>query len=147
MPPPAYFPPAPPPAFYGTPPAALPPPPAHRQTPQTPTPPGAFSTPFVGKPVSALIIGNNFGLANLPPGRCCPCAITRVYASRTHRTFECPLKYWAARGACPGWTATGDRIPASWNGDDITPACQAEWRAFAASVTSARSMAHVEAKF
>jgi len=73
--------------------------------------------------------------------------VTRAYPARAHRTFECPIKYWALRGGCPGWTAAGVRIPTHWNGDDITTVCQAEWRAFAATLPSARSMGSAEAKF
>jgi hypothetical protein len=34
-----------------------------------------------------------------------------------------------------------------WNGDDITPTCQAEWRAFVPSLKSARVAGKTEAKF
>ena len=141
---PVYYPPALPHGYYGTPPAAPTPPPAYR--PPAPTP-GANLPVFVGKPTSPVIIGNNFGLANIPTGRPCPCAVTRAYPTRAHRTFECPLKYWAFRGGCPGWTAAGVRIPSHWNGDDITTACQMEWRTFAANLPSARSMGSAEVKF
>ena len=141
---PVYYPPALPHGYYGTPPAAPTPPPAYR--PPAPTP-GANLPVFVGKPTSPVIIGNNFGLANIPTGRPCPCAVTSAYPTRAHRTFECPLKYWAFRGGCPGWTAAGVRIPSHWNGDDITTACQMEWRTFAANLPSARSMGSFKVKF
>jgi hypothetical protein len=53
-----------------------------------------------------------------------------------HRAFECPFRYFTVCGSCPGWTPTGD--PASWLGDDITTACQEEWRTFAAPLLTAR---------
>ena len=61
--------------------------------------------------------------------------------------FECPIRYHAVRNQCPGWTASGERIPASWNGDDITTACQAEWKAFSASLTQARAANGAEVQF
>jgi hypothetical protein len=97
--------------------------------------------------VSPVIIGNNFGLASIPFGRPCGCAISRAFPARPHRTFECPIKYWHLRGACPGWTSSGARVAASWAGDDITAACQAEWRAFAATLPTAKSMGTAEAQF
>ena len=42
-----------------------------------------------------------------------------------------PWASGAARRTRPGWTAGGVRIPACWNGDDLTDACRAEWRTFA----------------
>ena len=128
-PPPPYIPPGPTP---GRPAArgAAPPPSPNRATPQQ---------PFVGKPVSALIVGNNFGVETPVADKNCACAVTRQYPSRGHRSFECPLRYWTLRGSCPGWTASGDRVPAAWNGDDITAACQAEWKHFAGSLPRART--------
>jgi hypothetical protein len=41
------------------------------------------------------------------------------------------------KGACPGWTPAGLRIPSAWAGDNITTATQAEWRTFQATLTSA----------
>ncbi len=58
-------------------------------------------------------------------------AISRKFPGRLHRAFEYPFRYHAVRGSGPGWTASGNRIPASWLGDDITTACQVEWRKFA----------------
>ena len=48
---------------------------------------------------------------------------------------------------CPGWTATGQRISAAWTGDDITPATQAEWRTFQASLTNANVAGRTEVSF
>ena len=161
-PPPAPYPygvplaPAPPPV-YGQPmggyhpPAPTQPQPAPGPAP-TPTPnpgPGPARTPgFLGKPVSHIICGNNFG-QTLAGGksRPCSCLISRAFQGRIHYPFECPLRYHAQRGACPGWTATGARIPSAWNGDDITPATQAEWRTLVTTLPSAFSAGSVEVKF
>jgi hypothetical protein len=76
------------------------------------------------------MVGTNIGL-NIPTyNRGCSCAVSTAYNGRIHHPFECPIKYHATLGACPGWTAAGARIPACWNGDDLTDACRAEWRTF-----------------
>ncbi len=122
-PPPPYVPPAPPPV------PAAPRPQARQPAP----PPGQGSRPtgpFLGKPISPLIVGSNIGL-NIPSyTKGCLCAVSTAYPGRIHRAFECPIKYHATLGACPGWTAAGVKIPACWNGDDLTDACRAEWRTF-----------------
>ena len=130
--------------------ATLPPPPPY--APPHPAPPatarpGAYTPPFCGKPLAQLVCGNNFGMASPPPGRPCPCTISVAFPGRHHRTFECPFKYWQLRGSCPGWTAAGTRIPTSWNGDDITTACQAEWRLFAAALPPAKGLTGREVTF
>ena len=130
----------------GVPPVAPTPPPAPLLPPGT-TPPGPRPAAFVGKPISVLICGRNFGFAVQSQSRPCSCAIFRAFPGSVHYPFECPLKYHAQRGSCPGWTNTGQRIPASWSGDDITPACQAEWRAFAGPLPTARTAGNRDAAF
>ena len=129
----------------GVPPTAPTPPPAPLFPPGT-TPPGQRPA-FTGKPISTLICGRNFGFAVQTQSRTCTCAIFRAFPGSVHYPFECPLKYHALRGSCPGWTNTGQRIPASWSGDDITPACQAEWRTFAGPLPSARTAQGRDAAF
>ena len=162
-PPPPYIPPPPylaPPAFYPPPPPSWPhhlgaPPPqwtfqpqAHAGQPPAPPRPGtSFGQPFTAKPLSQLICGDNFGLAAPPPGRNCPCAISSTFPGRFHRVFECPIRYWTVNGKCPGWTSAGTRIPTCWNGDSITTACQTEWRTFAATLRSAKTVGNVEVRF
>jgi hypothetical protein len=111
-----------------------------------PTPPPK-SSGFIGKALSALIIGTNHGVTIQGNPRCCTCAISRAFPGRTHFPFECPIKYHAQRGVCPGWTAAGVRIPTAWVGDDITQATQAEWRAFQATLTSANVAGRTEVSF
>ena len=41
------------------------------------------------------------------------------------------------KGACPGWTPTGQRIASAWSGDNIATVTQAEWRTFQATLTAA----------
>ena len=118
-------------------------PPPYADTP-TPRSNNAAST---AKPLSPLIIGNNFGVANLNQGRPCPCGISLAFPGRPHRAFECPIRYWLVHGACPGWNADGTRVPSSWNGDDITTACQAQWRNFVTTLRPARTAGAPDVQF
>jgi hypothetical protein len=157
LPPPTYLPPPPPPqhawAFPGAqaampvaahapapapapvpPPAPAPtyvPPPVPPHAPRAAAP--ARAQPpggFIGRPIAPLIVGNDIGI-DIPGGRPCVCPVAAAFPGRSHRPFECPIRFHAVFGRCPGWTAAGARIPAAWNGEDLTPACRAEWRVFA----------------
>ena len=107
------------------------PPPAYR----APAPTAAHylappQPPFLGQPIASLVVGTDIG-NDIPGGRPCVCAIATAFTGHAHRPFECPIRLHATFGRCPGWTAAGACIPASWNGKNFTPACRAEWRAFA----------------
>ena len=177
VPPPAYIPPAvppPPPMPFMLPPPPTPgpynffqhhvpygPPPGLLPPPTAPRPPGAAppgNTPqngqqrlphsgFLGKPISPLICGKNVGIDVHDTSRLCACTISRAFPGRIHYPFECPFKYHAQRGSCPGWTSNGTRIPAAWAGEDITPATQAEWRTMVPSLPVARAAGGQEAQF
>ena len=121
----------------GVPPAGQHPPPALLPLPPTPT---LGQRPvFVGKPISTLVCGKNLGFAVHTQSHTCTCAISRAFPGQVHYPFECPIKYHTLRGSCPGWTSAGQRIPTAWAGDDITPACQADWRTFIAQLLTART--------
>lgn len=126
--------------------------PAPPTTPVAATPaPGATQPPprpiFIAKPCSALVVGTALGLAQLGPGRTCSCTISAAFPGRTHRPFECPIRYHQIRGQCPGWTAAGARIPSCWVGDDLTPACRDEWRDFATTLENARAAHGAQVSF
>ena len=174
-PPPAPVPPAPPappPAPYMLPQPAMPGPfnffPHHVPygqlqglftPPAAPRPPGAVPpanfpgqqraqhTGFLGKPISPLICGKNFGTDLQDTTRQCSCATTRAFPGRAHYHFECPFKYHVQRGSCPGWASNGTSIPSAWAGDDITSATQVEWRAMVHSLPTARAAGAQEAHF
>jgi hypothetical protein len=147
-PPPPYMPPAPPapPALPALP-TPPPPPAAPRQQARQPNQAQRPAGSFLGKPVSALIVGSNIGLNIASFTRGCSCPISLAYPGRSHRSFECPIRYHASLGACPGWTAAGVRIPACWNGEDLTDACRAEWRTFAQVLPSSMVAQGVEVAF
>jgi hypothetical protein len=144
-PPPPYVPKAPPPAPVAQRPPARQPgqPSGQGQGRQAPRAAGQF----LGKPISPVIVGSDIGL-NIPTfSRGCLCPISTAFPGRLHRPFECPIKYHAALGACPDWTAAGARIPACWNGDDLTDACRAEWRTFVRALPCSKIAQGAEVAF
>ena len=149
-PPPAAAPvppghPPPPVAYYPLPPQ-FPPPLPTRPTAAAQPPQGRYEPPFVGKPVSALIVGQDLGVA-IPPGRVCLCPISMTFPGREHRPFECPLRYHRLMGQCPGWTPAGTRIPTCWNGENLTTACRAEWKTFSDRLQTARAASGAQVSF
>ena len=57
------------------------------------------------------------------------------------------MVYHVHYSTCPGWTASGDRVPTAWTGDDITPLCRNEWRTFAAALPVAEAAAGIIVPF
>jgi hypothetical protein len=150
-PPPVYQLPPPPPVAYYPPPQGLVP---HAAYPgpwlPAPAPPAnspGSKRPFAGKPTSPLVIGTTLGFTCAKPARKCHCPIATAFPGRDHFFYECPLLYHSVHGSCPGWTASGTRIPTCWVGDDITPACRASWKTFSAKLDSAHAAAGVVAPF
>jgi hypothetical protein len=115
--------------------------------PAPPTSSPGSKRPFAGKPTSPLVIGTTLGFACAKPARKCHCPIATAFPGRGHFFYECPLLYHSVHGSCPGWTASGTRIPTCWVGDDITPACRASWKTFSAKLDSAHAAAGVVAPF
>ena len=56
-----------------------------------------------------------------------------------HAPWNCPLRFWAVRGMCPGFLPSGARDPTAWNGEEITDATRAQWRSFDQSLRLAMS--------
>ncbi len=97
--------------------------------------------------MSALVIGDNLGIPIPVPGRPCTCAVSLAFPGKDHRTFECPIRYHRVMGQCPGWTPLGARIPACWAGNELTPACRADWKTFADRLPVARAASGVSVSF
>jgi hypothetical protein len=141
--PPPYFP-FHAPAFYGPPPPGYPPmhhlgaPAAGAPAPQF-TPMATQQPAFLGKPVSKVVVGNSLGFTGTLGGRPCLCSISTAFPGTKHIPPECPIRYHQRFNRCPGWTVAGTRIPACWVGDELTPACRAEWRDFAAPLSTPRA--------
>ena len=149
-------------AFVTAPPSWLPPPPyppvlpptsfqlpSHSPTTHGSAPSSAAgatlaSSSYLGIPGSKLIVGTNIGFDPRPGQNLCYCAVSSRFTGVFHRGFECPLRYHARFGACPGWAPDGSRIATAWIGNDLTPATRAEWKAFIArhGLTQPRALGH-----
>jgi hypothetical protein len=119
---------------------AFTPPPQRKQGKSFPPKPAMFSpmpiyTPFVGKPCSPVIVGDDIGIMCPPYSKHCQCSIFAAFPSTQHRTWECPFAYFAKFGSCPGYTASGARIATAWNASNnsLLPATRAEWKTFIAT--------------
>jgi hypothetical protein len=141
--PPPYFPFHPPP-FFGPPPPGYPHAPHHgghavgAPAPHF-TPTATLQPAFLGKPSSKVIVGDSLGLPGTISGKACACAISLAFPGTKHIPAECPIRYHQRYNRCPGWTAAGTRIPACWVGNELTPACRADWKDFAATLITPRA--------
>jgi len=91
--------------------------------------PGAGNLPIY-IPQSAEIIGPLLA----PPARLPAGIICRTCAGCSHAHTECPIRYFTRLGApCPGFTATGQRVPGDWANGDLTPAARAAWKVYIAT--------------
>ena len=141
--PPPYFP-FPPPPFFGPPPPGYPHAPHHgghaagAPAPHF-TPTATLQPAFLGKPSSKVIVGDSLGLPGAIGGKACTCAISLAFPGTKHIPAECPIRYHQRYNRCPGWTAAGTRIPACWVGNELTPACRADWKDFAAPLITPRA--------
>ena len=92
-----------------------------------PSPQGGFapsSSSFVGRPVSADIVGPRLATFHSPSRPCRRC-------QGAHRTFECPQAFFVVNGApCPGFDSQGTRVPAPWANGELTDQTKAAWRAY-----------------
>jgi hypothetical protein len=87
---------------------------------------------FAGQPMHAYVTGADCAVAPagtpwMPP---CGCANSIVSGPRPgpHATWDCPLRYIAKFGRCPGFLLTGLRDPAQWlPGDILTRAAKDDW--------------------
>ena len=83
---------------------------------------------FVGRPISASIVGRSLGL--LPPGLSIP-HCPECPGQPLHFSFECPIRYnRILHQACPGFDALGNATPSAWTGSDISPQTKVAWRTY-----------------
>jgi hypothetical protein len=50
-----------------------------------------------------------------------------LYKLGPHATWDCPLRYLARYGSCPGFLSGGMKDPAQWLGDHLTPLAKLAW--------------------
>jgi hypothetical protein len=94
---------------------------------------GVGKLSFLGRPVSAALVDK--GLAVMPVDstssrHCCHCNVQGTGFAQPHFCWECPLKYLARFGSCPGFNRDGSRAAAAWSGEDITVATKSAWNDF-----------------
>jgi len=90
-----------------------------------PSGPGGISG-FVGKPVSAGIVGPALATCDPPYAGCNICG-------GSHWRFECPLAYYARYNEpCPGFDAHGAQVPGAWAHGEIKQHVKGEWRNYIA---------------
>ncbi len=69
----------------------------------------------------------------MPPGDHgsppCGCASKHGpgYQPGPHATWDCPFRYIARYGSCPGFLPSGQKDPAQWNGDSLTARAKQAW--------------------
>ena len=96
---------------------------------------GAGNGGFAGQPMHAYVTGVDCAVVPagsnwMPP---CGCGASIFTGPRPgqHATWDCPLRYIAKFGRCPGFLLTGLRDPAQWlAGDILTRAAKDDWMRF-----------------
>jgi hypothetical protein len=79
-------------------------------------------------PCSAEVIGPQLAVWPAPP----QAKLCRACPGCAHAHFECPVRYAARLGLpCPGFDASGARVPGDWSGPDLQRATRSAWTAYA----------------
>jgi len=101
---------------------------------------------FVAQPAHAWVTGKHAvrHILGGPFAPSCNC-VKLIPGAGPHATWDCPKRYWAVRGQCPGFNPNGERVLEAWNGDELTPATRDAWKAFAATLRKAHGAPGVPA--
>ena len=83
---------------------------------------GRFTSGFLGQPSHHWLLGK-FAPYTGPGSVSHPCACYRKFVARgitigPHARWDCPLRYIAQCGYCPGFNHEGLRLPGAWHDDD-----------------------------
>ena len=49
------------------------------------------------------------------------------YRPGPHATWDCPFRYMARYGSCPGFLPSGMKDPSQWSGDHLTTPAKLAW--------------------
>jgi hypothetical protein len=86
---------------------------------------------FLSQPQHVYVTGVGYnavpaGEQRAPP---CPCAAKHGadYKPGPHATWDCPFRFIARYGSCPGFLPNGRRDPAQWNGNSLTAPAKQAW--------------------
>jgi hypothetical protein len=87
--------------------------------------------PFLGQPQHIYVTGAGYNAVAPGEQRSPPCSCGSKHGSTylpgLHATWDCPFRYMARCGSCPGFLASGQRDPAQWNGDSLTTRAKQAW--------------------
>ena len=148
LPPPPLPPPSmPPPQPHAAPSSSLPQasgsgtaqPPGSRRRVGPPWPSSRSGGRFTARPCSPAIVGDDIGIPMPSVPTTCMCAASSL--AGMHRSWECPLAFFAKFRSCPGFLPTGAKDPAAWHssGTALLPATRALWQTFIATHALAKA--------
>ena len=86
---------------------------------------------YLGQPQHIYVSGVD--CSSVPPGQtrkpACGChhQLKLRYLPGPHATWDCPLRYIAQCGSCPGFNFDGSRDPSQWQGENLTRAAKNAW--------------------
>ena len=113
-----------PPAAAALPPPASSPPALRPAIKHEAAPPAPGKEPFLGQPQHIYLTGPGYnavpaGEVRVPP---CGCGSKHGagYRPGPYATWDCPFRYMARYGSCPGFLPSGLKDPAQWSGDHLT---------------------------
>jgi hypothetical protein len=85
---------------------------------------------FLSQPQHPYVTGADCGSVPAGLSRRPPCGCHHhkpQYNPGPHATWDCPLRYVAQCGSCPGFNLVGTRDPAQWQGEILTRAAKSAW--------------------
>ena len=86
---------------------------------------------FASQPQHTYVTGEDCAIVPVNTVRkpACGCGNKHgaAYKPGLHATWDCPHRYIAKYGRCPGFLANGFRDPTQWNGNSLTRAAKAAW--------------------
>ena len=87
--------------------------------------------PFLSQPQHVWLTGPGYNAVPAGDSRSPPCGCGSkhgpTYQPGPHATWDCPLRYIARYGSCPGFLMTGMRDPQQWAGDNLTRGAKDAW--------------------
>ena len=86
---------------------------------------------FLSQPMHGYVTGDDCAVVPAGEQRKPPCGCANKhgphYHPGPHATWDCPHRYIARFGFCPGFLPTGFRDASQWNGPNLSRAAKAAW--------------------
>ncbi len=87
--------------------------------------------PFLGQPQHVYVTGEGYNAVppreQRTPPCCCGSKHGSSYLPGLHSTWDCPFRYMARCGSCPGFLPSGQRDPAQWQGEHLSARAKLAW--------------------